>query len=275
MADQSDVETALAGRATAILYPLGPDGPSLVGPVCRIYRGWPNAPALDADLAAGVVNISVFSDSGDQRNTTRWLHGGITPSVAVPTLTVLNDASGVTFGGAGGAGQLAGVLADNYAAVHRLGAADTPGQVAAILAAMLRAARATVLSGSTISVPGANRLLGRVFADQPHLRETRRQRMGFLLTCWCPDPASRDAVGSALDAAISAQEFLPLPDGTVGRLRFRSSVARDRGEDAALYRRDLRYDVDYATTLSSMLPSMMFGDLAVTGGAGAIATVLS
>lgn len=275
MADQSDVEAALAALAVAVLYPDGADRKSLPGAVCRVYRGWPNAAALDADLAAGVVNISVFSDPADQRTTTRWLVEEAI--VAKPaTLLVVNDANGVAFSGIAAAGQLAGVLADNVAVVHRTVAGDTPGRVAAVLAVALRESRTTVLSGASLAVPGAMRLVGRVFADQVVTRETRRQRMGFVMTCWCPDPATRDAVASALDAALSASDFLPLPDGTVGRLRFRGSVVRDRNQDAALYRRDLRYEVDFATTFSVATPSMMFGDFTMIGGAaGVAATVLS
>ncbi len=132
------------------------------------------------------------------------------------------------------------------------------------------------LAGAAITLPGATRVIGRVFADQPWQRTTRRQSQAFRLSCWCPDPLTRDAVAAAIDAAFSAVDFIALADGTTGRLHYRSSVVLDRGQDASLYRRDLTYEIDYPTTLSTMLPSMLFGDLAmVANDAGAIGNLLS
>ena len=50
MADQSDVEQALAAVVAAVLYPGGTTAASLVGVACRVHRGWPDAASLDADL---------------------------------------------------------------------------------------------------------------------------------------------------------------------------------------------------------------------------------
>ena len=66
MADQSDVEIALVSVVSAALYPNGTDEASVPGPDCRIYRGWPNSAALDADLAAGKINVTVFPGGGDR-----------------------------------------------------------------------------------------------------------------------------------------------------------------------------------------------------------------
>ena len=71
MADQSDVEAVLVALASAALYPQGIDADSVCGQPCRVYRGWPNPLALDADLAAGRVNVTVFPVDGATRNTTR------------------------------------------------------------------------------------------------------------------------------------------------------------------------------------------------------------
>ena len=72
MADQSDVEDALVTVVSAALYPTGTDDTSVPGPDCRIYRGWPNSAALDADLAAGKINVTVFPIGATGRTTTRY-----------------------------------------------------------------------------------------------------------------------------------------------------------------------------------------------------------
>ena len=73
MADESDVETTLATLITAQIYPQGTNAPSALGPLVRIYRGWPNPTALNADLAAGIINISLSANPAHHRNTTRYI----------------------------------------------------------------------------------------------------------------------------------------------------------------------------------------------------------
>jgi hypothetical protein len=276
MADQSDVETVLTQLVSGVIYPQGADAPSILGAACRIYRGWPNSAALNADLAARRVNITVFPDARQQLNTTRWTTEFMPATPVTPTLTVNVSGNVATFAGGAGPGQLAGLLADNLAVVHRTEAGDTPELVAAILASYLRTQRAAVLDGATVTVPGARLLIGRVVADQSFTEELRRQRQRLRITCWCPDPASRDAAAVAVDTALAARPFIALPDGTQGRLLFVSSSVFDQSQDAQLYRRDLVYSVDYSTTQVTTLPSMIFGDtMLAANGAGVVQTLLS
>ena len=279
MADQSDVETVLATLVGATVYPLGTALPSIIGATCRIYRGWPNSAALDADLAAGRVNITVFPDARHQQNTTRWTNEPTIITPATPTLTITAAMVGsnatATVGGTAGLGQVAGLLVDNVAVVHRTAAGDTPELVAATLGAYLRRQRIAAVSGATITIPGTHLVIGRVVADQQVQQPTRRQRQNFRISCWCPDPATRDVIAAAVDAALAVQTFIALPDGTFGRLRFVSSTVFDQSQDASLYRRDLLYGVDYATTQTIVLPSMIFGDAMLSpDGAGVVQSLL-
>lgn len=260
MADQSDVETVLANTIQIALYPGGVGAESTLGRLVRIYRGWPVAAALDRDLAAGCINISVFPEASNQLNTTRWMDDTIATAGVVPSLTIAVDGDTATLGGEARPGQVAGLLADGIAVVHRLVGGDTTSAVAAVLGAYMRSRRPALVSGATVQVPGVGRLVGRVVTDQLALRETRRQRQTFRVTCWCPDPDTRDATGSLVDAALSAKAFIDLPDGTLGQVRFLSSVLLDQSQNAMLYRRDLIYSVEYATTFAELRPAMIFGN---------------
>jgi hypothetical protein len=143
--------------------------------------------------------------------------------------------------------------------------------VAAALGVLVGAFRAVEVSGAVLVVPGAGSVVARVVADQVVVRQTRRQRQNFRVTCWCPDPVTRDDVAGAIDQALSARVFIGLPDGLSGRLRFVSSAVFDQAQDAALYRRDLVYAVEYATTVREVVPSMVFGRAGLSeagGGAG-------
>jgi hypothetical protein len=261
MADQSDVEIALVGAVAAALYPAGTDADSVCGVDCRVFRGWPNPAALDADLAAGRVNVTVFPVDHATRNTTRYPNAWQVTAQPAPALRATVTGDMVAFAGEASAGQLAGVLADGISTVHRTLAGDTPESVAAILAALIRAERTVQLDGATLAIPGVSRLVARTVADGTGVQETRRQMQRFRIVCWCPTPAKRDTAVAAIDAALAGVAFLPLADGTPARLRFEGTTVFDQSQDASLYRRDLLYDAEYPTTLVQAQPAMLFGDL--------------
>ena len=127
MADESDVETALVTLCSAALYPNGTNSPSAPGPDCRIYRGWPNSAALDADLTAGRINVSVFPVPRHARTTTRYTQArsGIR---AQPVLTASVSGTSVTFGGTADLGQVAGVLVDGQSYAYRTRSGDNPAR---------------------------------------------------------------------------------------------------------------------------------------------------
>lgn len=260
MADQSDVEEALVGIVSAALYPDGTAEPSVIGSNCRIYRGWPSSAALDADLTTGTINVTVFPTGGSTRTTTRYSEQWIGSPIQ-PTLTTVIDGMTVMFGGRAESGQIAGILVDGTAYVYRLREGDTSQSVAANLATIIRTNLIVQLSQGNVTIPGARQLAARVVADASVKQEIRRQEQGFRVTCWCPDPQARDATASAVDLAVSTQRFIPLSDGTSGRLSYAGTTEFDQSQNSRLYRRDLNYNVEYATMLSATLPAMLFGTL--------------
>ncbi len=264
MADLSDVETALVEAVTEAIYPAGLTALSITGTPVRIYRGWPLIGPLSNDLAGGVANISIFSIPNSTRNTTRWAPRTIsTPGIS--TLLVDVNGNAATFSGTAGLGHVAGLLVKNEPFVYRCKEGDTPTLVAAMLAQIVRKLRACWLSGSTLSIPGAESIMARVVVDGSSVTEWARQRQGFRVTAWSPNPISRDTLCSCIGSALSSVAFLNLGDGTDGRIRFRSTATYDDDQDAQQYRRDLIYDLEYGTTVEAPAPSMLFGDLNWSG----------
>ena len=207
MADQSDVETELVALASAALYPNGTDASSMPGPVCRIYRGWPKAAALNADLAAGAINVTVFPASPATRNTTRYPNEWAT-TAAIPTLTATVAGAVVTFGGMATIGQVAGVRVDNRSYAYRTTVADTPPSVAANIATLARADGIVTLSQATLTFQGAVDVLARVVSDAQGLMEARRQIQRFSVICWCSTPLLRDATAVAIDTYFAPLTFI-------------------------------------------------------------------
>lgn len=263
MADKSDVENALVAISSAALYPSGINSPSVPGPDCRIYRGWPSSAALDADLTAGRINVTVFPAHGHVRTTTRYtqIRSG---SQGQPTLTMSVSGTSVILGGSAGLGQVAGILiggknGQSYA--YRTQVGDSPPLVAAKLATLVRANAIVQLSGSTLTIPGAGDLIARVSADASAQQEVRRQEQVFRVTCWCPTPTSRDAAAIAIDQALAQSTFIAFADGSMGKLTYAGTAVFDQSQDALLYRRDLLYQIEYPTIITVLQPAMLFGDL--------------
>jgi hypothetical protein len=264
LADLSDVEAAFVSAVTEVVYPSGVDAASVTGVPVRIYRGWPLLGPLGYDLASGVANVSVFPMPNATHNVTRWAPVANT-TAGVATLAVTVSGNSASFSGMGGQGQVAGLLVANQPFVYRGRAGDTPALVAAMLAEAVRGQRACWLSGNSLSVPGVSSIVARVVADGSLLTEWARQKQGFRISTWCPNPMSRDRICSLVGSALAAQSFLTLADGTGGRVRYRSTASFDDDQDAQQYRRDLIYDVEYGTTFAQAAPEMLFGDLMFSG----------
>jgi len=262
MADQSDVENALTAIVANALYPAGTESPSVTGNTCRVYRGFPAAPALASDLAAGVSHVTVLA-SGAIKNVTRYPRVWQTVAPVAASLAVQVIAASASFSGSCAVGQLAGVGVDGALFPYAVQANDTPATVASNLAALLRAAGWIVeYSGTTITVPAAAHFTARVVNGAGSLQEIKRQAQEFAISLWCPNPQNRDAAGPAIDEALAALSFIPLSDGSYARIIFAGSDVVDEAEDATLYKRELRYSAEYPTTLSQMTPAMLFGTAA-------------
>ena len=261
MADISAVEESLADAVAAALN-LTPAGLSTpLGLSCRVTREWPNDIELTADLTARVLNVTVTSLPGVYRETTRYPEHW--RPLSCPVTTVTGTISGQTLTVAAPAGamaqQLVGVRIGQTAYVYETVATDTAASVATALAVLVPGASA---NGPAVTLPlGAATF--RTAGFSPLIRETRRQRASLKAAFWAPDGATRDAACALVDAALSGMHFITLSDGSACRLRGEGSYVLDADEKAGLWRRDLRYAVEYATTQTATAPAMLWGVTAV------------
>jgi hypothetical protein len=253
MADLSDVENALVSLIAQALYPNGTGQASAAGGVpCVVYAGWPVPAQLDADLAAGKVHISVFPRA-EERNTTRFGQDWQPLTANTPTLTLTVDGQTVTVGGSippANNPHNVVVMANGKPYVYAVLTTDTLPSIATALAALIAAdIVGTVAAGAVITLPSTGRIsAARVGVTGTSAREIRRQERSFQITAWADTPAHRDAVISPVDQALAATKFLTMPDGFLARLIYRNSPISDAMQKTRLYRRDLIYSVEYATT---------------------------
>lgn len=253
MADVIDVQTALVALAAAALYPNGTGQPSAAGGVpCKVYAGWPTESQLDSDLAGRTAHVTVFPRP-EERNTTRFPQDWQPQTMNSATLTLTINGQQITVGGvvppANNPHNLS-VLANGKPYVYAVQTSDTLNSIAASLAALIAAdLPGTSAAGAVVTLPGTGRIgAARVGVTGTAVREIRRQERQFQITVWADSPTHRDAVAQPVDQVLAATKFLTMPDGLAARLIYKGSPISDNTQKSRLFRRDLIYLVEYATT---------------------------
>ena len=247
MADVADVMNALVALVDQTLYPNGSSSPSLTGATFRIYPGEPLPGQLDADIAAGTVNVSVFPLLGEI-NTTRFPADWQESTPPAVTLAAAVAGTTVTLSGTVSSPQNVALLVDGKSYVYAVAASDTLATIATALAALVNADQPASAAGAVVSVPNSHRIVARLGGVGTSIRELKRQLRRFRISFWCADPNTRNAAAAPVDVALAATHFLTLADGSAGRLVYHASPLIDTAETLAIYRRDLVYSVEYPTT---------------------------
>jgi hypothetical protein len=258
MADLEDVMTAVSAASAVAVYPNGLDSPSVAGIPVLVVQGWPDSSGLNADLKAGKAQVSVFP-LDMERNTTRFQRVWQPVSIAKPTITLTAVDDVITVGGAMPspfALHNLAALIQGKAYLYSVQATDTLTSITTALAALIAVDfPLTTVSGETILVGGVT-VVGRdgtpitcrVGTIGTSVREVRRQKRLFQITIWAPTPDSRRKLLAAMDAALQKTAFITMPDGLDARVEYFDSPMTDGIEKSQLYRRDLRYFIEYATT---------------------------
>lgn len=257
MADISDVDQALVNFISSTVYPNGTSSPSAVivngQPVnVRVFAGWPNPSSLDSDAANGVVNISVFPQPGNERNTSRFERRWYALPQTTPTITATQSGAQVTIAGAVTLGHFVTIHAGNKPGSYAAQAGDTFASIAAALAAALTAAGVTCTSsGPTLTVPNTveDRLIIRTGAPGRAVCELGRSQQRYHITIWAPNNAVRAATAIIVRPALEGIDTVDLPDNFVGELKYESSCDVDRSGKQNISCRDLFFWVEYPTTI--------------------------
>lgn len=270
MPDISSVASGLAQLCASLLYPNGTNAASISGRRTIIRRGW----LTETDMSGicgpqgGTDYVLVMPVQGAYRTIPEplgwpWETGPITAptvslSVAGNTTTVLITAGETPVGNIGlqVRADANAPFPDRLAAVHSVQPSDTPETIAAALAAFFPGA---TTQGATLTVPHATSLTQATGGTGTATRITRRQQQLFLVTLWSGLPEGRDALGAALDGALSGVVWFAASDGAQCQLKFAGSADIDTMQAQGLYRRDMRFNVIYDTTQTQAAAQMLFG----------------
>jgi hypothetical protein len=104
------------------------------------------------------------------------------------------------------------------------------------------------------------------------IREIRRQTRTFQITVWANCFDQRDPIAKVLDSALGAITRLALPDGSQGVMTYVNSAQDDSLQKQRIYRRDLFYSVNYATTQTEADYTILHTATNVTAGVSLAAT---
>jgi hypothetical protein len=266
MADIEDVIEALIAQVRLAIYPDGAGTASTASCEVVAYQGWPNPDQLDADLAAletggGRVHVTIFPEPGDEPAVS-YIDGWRDQAPAAASLTLSLGRGLLTVGGAPGGAQLLGFRLNGALVSHQAAAGEGPRTAAQALLALTPGA--SLLGGQVVLPLNASADLPRVAALGASLRELRRNRRRFGLHLYADSPARRREIGDRIEAALAEQTFLALPDGAFARLAPQGVELSDASGSARVWRRDLFYWVDYATTQISALTPVFEAQISVS-----------
>jgi hypothetical protein len=262
LADLSDVTAYLYGVSSNAVYPDGIGQPSAAAMDCRIFEGWPIPEQLDQDLAgtmlAGspprevprpggpVASISVYPMPGTGVAVPQILDETYVIVRPVFGLTLSASGNTVTLAGQPAAGEYITLVCDDLHVYSQTGST-----AAALLSALATAAQAdypaTAATPTTLTVPVGRKLIVRQGAAGMLGKVTHRQRHSIMVTVWAPTHAVRAALASAIDVAIKKNIRITLPDTSQALVIYSRTNTSDEQQSSTIYRRDLIYDVEYAT----------------------------
>jgi hypothetical protein len=261
MADISDVRQALAQFIGGLLYPGGiPAGPTpaspIVGVPVRIYPGAPEREALDNDLAAGIVNVTVEVGQ-DGQDTTRFPVVDQVIGMNPATLGWAIAGTTATLGGTVSTPQNAGLLVDGKAYLYAVQPVDTLATIAAAVAALIGVDQPATAVGAVVSVPQSRLITGRIGTVGQTLREVARELLTVGITVWAPSQPLRRAVAVAFEPNLRDLRRFALPDQSIAQIWLARSYDDDQPEKAMLYKRNAFYSVEYATTIAGTAPQIL------------------
>lgn len=253
MADITDVETAIVNIVSAAIYPNGLGQPSILPangsgvPDVSIARGWPLPASLDAALAAGNVQITVYPLGGSASQTYQILDETYTIQAAQVATTATLSGNTITVSGQPATGEFLTAIIDDDVIVSQ-GGVTTAAMLAALAAeAQSKGYPGTSYTATTINIPAGHSLLIRQGGVGVLGKVIHRQKHSIMVSVWAPSDAARTAAAIAADVALKEHIKITMPDTSQCILRYQRTMSTDQQEKATIYRRDLIYEAEFAT----------------------------
>lgn len=265
MADISDVMNQISGLVAAAVYPSGTANPSVANAGIKVYPGWPVPNVLDADLVAGKAHISVYPLATERKTSRHIGRPWVVAKDATTTINATLSGTSATLTGTIATPQNVCLTVNKTPYSYAVQANDTLTTIATALTTLINVNNPLASSsGAVVTVPNATSLTFRAGGFAEMSRELKRQEKQFQITVWASTPAARDKIGGVVDSALAATSNLTFSDGSHGIMLYSRTFQTDQLEKAGLYRRDIVYSVDYATTQTATAAEVVAPILHIT-----------
>jgi len=263
-------------QCTKIVYPRV-DGVSVTGRNTIIKRGWLLASDMQglSSVRRGTDYITVALEKGHYQDLPspigrQWCAGvmsqptfGVVLEKGVASFSLQNDsiASGVV-GVDVGSAQSERAIKTFYA--YEAVPGDTAESIAAALGAQIPGA---IVNGAMLSVSGGTIFSVKLSGSSTVSQIVRRQRQRFVVTIWTDQIDVRDVLSTTLDLGLAQCGWVEDTSGHLIFLNYAGCTDGDAMQMQSVYRRDLVYDVDFATTETQISQQMIgFGGTITAGG---------
>lgn len=251
MSDLSDVEDVLVNQIQEILYPNGVNQPSAVSsvPNIKIYAGWPFPANLQPEIKNNIVHVSIYPLTAN-KNTTRFHRVWMERSRNLATVFATAGDTTVTITGNVYSNplQTVMVIVNKIGYAYTVVSGDSPNSIAANLAALIPGSSALA---NVLTIPSAFSLEAKVNVQGDVSLEQKRQEQQMMVTIWSALPSTRRDVAIPIDIGLGSLDRLSMPDGFYARIVHTSTREHDESyEKTTIYRRDLIYQIEYATTVA-------------------------
>jgi hypothetical protein len=262
MADLSDVLNVLVGMVEQAVYPNGTSQPSVAGVDVSIFPGWPIRNKLDDEMKAGRAMISVYP-TNKEKDVTKFerVFQEVESIPATITATVVGNV--ITFGGVISVPQAVMIVVDGVGYSYQVLITDTLDDIATALSLLVPG---SVPSGSTLTIDFNNSLVARIVTQSKAAEELGRQERVFQISCWCNNPTTRSLLAPPIDIFFRLNYRFVLPDGFYCHMFYDHTNETDDLEIPLIYRRDLFFRVQYATTNTQLFTTIASNVLNVEYG---------
>ena len=255
------VEKKLKELVIPIVYPNGTGSPSIVAKDIAIMNGYPVKDSLDKSMAADKIVISISAIEKSDKNTTRYLKRWHRVSIPEATVSMaIDDDYIITITGIAANDLVATIKTTTEIASHQIVNGETMEDIADGLGAQLTGA---VVVGNTIYIPGEFKTQFGISVLGIAAREVKRQQKRFCVTIWSRGVEDRDTLGEAIDVYLSDIERFVLQDDFFARIIYNGTIDLDTFQDHRIYKRELEYLIEYATTLADSFTTQVVSDVQI------------
>jgi hypothetical protein len=249
-----------------------------------VYKGWPQPEELEADIVACRPNISVYcSDHGERvsmvgaqpfvvtTEPTTALAAAVSSAKLTGGSPTTSSSGTLTFTGTSTPGtimivEIGGLYvpvsppqnATMAVVANTVANALNASTAFNALHAAVAAANVVTITKTLVGADGDSKNLGvKIGGTGEMTAVTRKQTAPVEVHVWAYDNDSRRNFADAVDDVLADTGFLLLDDGTTARLMYKGTAQTDAEIRHGVYRRILRYTVEYVRTKTVPVVSVL------------------